>query len=274
MIEIPSLRPETRYGMPTADHMLFNREYIVGYSYLFRQARWAMEVIDPTNRAINLKRTDPFRPDMRIPDQFRAGLKDYVGSKHDRGHLVASADRRARRIENSETFLLTNMSPQKGDFNRGVWKKLEGLVRDLSFMYLEVYVVCGPLFDVGKKIEVIGDDPKDQHDLVIPIPHAYFKSILAEDDKNRIRIWSFILENKSSSKPIDSFLVPTSEIESRAGLTLWDRLRGEKADRLRMRKSRMWSVKNAESARKKSLAKLKAVKEVDKETLRNKLLKT
>ena len=33
MIEIPSLRPETRYGMPAADQVLFNREYIVGYSY-------------------------------------------------------------------------------------------------------------------------------------------------------------------------------------------------------------------------------------------------
>ena len=39
MIEIPSLKPETRYGMPTADQLLFNREYVVGYSYLFRQPR-------------------------------------------------------------------------------------------------------------------------------------------------------------------------------------------------------------------------------------------
>ena len=46
MIELPNFRPETRYGMPTADRYLFNRQYIVGYSYLFRQARWAMELID------------------------------------------------------------------------------------------------------------------------------------------------------------------------------------------------------------------------------------
>ena len=36
MIEIPSLRPESRYGIPPADLLLFNREYIVGYSFLFR----------------------------------------------------------------------------------------------------------------------------------------------------------------------------------------------------------------------------------------------
>ena len=80
MIEIPSLRPETRYGIPPADHMLFNREYIVGYSYLFRQARWAMEVIDPENKAVNVERKDPFRADLRIPEQFRATLEDFSGS--------------------------------------------------------------------------------------------------------------------------------------------------------------------------------------------------
>ena len=46
MIEIPSLRPETRYGMPAAERVLFNRQYVVGYSYLFRQPRWALELID------------------------------------------------------------------------------------------------------------------------------------------------------------------------------------------------------------------------------------
>jgi hypothetical protein len=46
MIEIPSLRPETRYGVPTCDRFLFNRLYIVGYSYLLRQPRFAMQVVD------------------------------------------------------------------------------------------------------------------------------------------------------------------------------------------------------------------------------------
>ena len=44
MIEIPSLRPETRYGSPPADQLLFNREYIVGYSYLFLLAALADQI--------------------------------------------------------------------------------------------------------------------------------------------------------------------------------------------------------------------------------------
>ena len=46
MFEVPSLRDEARYGMPTADQLLFNRRYVVGYSYLFRQPRWALELIN------------------------------------------------------------------------------------------------------------------------------------------------------------------------------------------------------------------------------------
>jgi endonuclease G len=162
MINIPSLRPETRYGIPPADHYLFNREYIVGYSYLFKQPRWAAEVIGPNNRRVEIdKRTDSFRPDLRIPKMFRPGLEDYRGFGFDCGHLVASADRRASGTLNSETFLLTNMSPQHPKLNRQAWRILEEKVRDLSKAekVVEVYAICGPLFEVGKEVTVIGDDP-------------------------------------------------------------------------------------------------------------------
>ena len=42
----PSLWPETRRGMPAADQILITRHYIVGYSYYYRQAKWALEVVD------------------------------------------------------------------------------------------------------------------------------------------------------------------------------------------------------------------------------------
>ena len=106
MIEIPSLKPETRYGMPTADRILFNRQYVVGYSYLFRQPRFALELIDDQTMQMEdkeLKRLDNFREDLRIDDMFRATLKDYQASGYDRGHLVSSADRLGRTVVNSET---------------------------------------------------------------------------------------------------------------------------------------------------------------------------
>jgi hypothetical protein len=39
---------------------------------------------------------------------------------------------------------------------------------------------------------------------------------------------------------LSSFLVPTDQVESRAGLTLWDRLRGEKIDESEAKAGNMW----------------------------------
>jgi endonuclease G len=108
--------------MPAADQIIFNRHYVLGYSYYFRQAKWALEII---NSEDVVERSDNFRPDYRIPEMFRVDLQDYSGSGHDRGHLVASADKRSVELENSETFLLSNMSPQKPTSTAGFGKHLK-----------------------------------------------------------------------------------------------------------------------------------------------------
>ena len=149
MLDFLSMRPEIRYGCPAADQILFNRFYVVGYSYYFRQAKWALEIVDPDKKDLEeVERLNNFRPDFRIPKNFRADLSDYRRSGYDRGHLVASANLYDEEIQNSETFLLSNMSPQAPGFNRKKWRELENLVRALDAKYevLETYVITGPIF--------------------------------------------------------------------------------------------------------------------------------
>ena len=74
-----------------------------------------------------------------------------------------------------------------------------------------------------KNIEVIGQN--DSNDVVIPIPHAYFKTFLAENVKGQLKLWSFILPNEDSKKPLADYLCPAIEIEIRAELSLWYRVR-------------------------------------------------
>mgnify|MGYP003390081594 CR=1 FL=1 len=229
MINIPSLRPETRYGMPAADQILFNRHYVLGYSYYFRQAKWALEIVDPDKT--DLERADNFRPDYRIPEIFRADLVDYESSGYDRGHLVASANQNEMDIHNSETFLLSNMSPQKPKFNRDIWKKLETAVRELDAKkeIYETYVICGPLFDFDTPVSRIG--AKDGNGVSLPVPNAYFKSVLTENKKGDLEMWSFIMANEESNKPLETFLAPTALVERISGIFLWERLYGKKIDR-------------------------------------------
>ena len=237
MINIPSLRHETRYGLPTADHLLFNRQYIVGYSYLLRQPKWAMEVMDPDNVRVEIdQRLDSFRPDLRIPWQFRVELKDYKGAGFDRGHLIASADKRSDGILNSETFLLTNMSPQLPAFNRGIWKQLEEEVRNLSKKdkIVEVYVICGPTFFINKPVQVIGVEGGEK-DVTVPIPHGFFKCILAEELRGSYALYAFMFPNEKCEEPIAKYRVTTLTVEMWTGLLFWDRLTGGKIERMKSR---------------------------------------
>ncbi len=124
---------------------------------------------------------------------------------------------------------------------RDIWKELEEAVRVLAEKeeYAEVYTICGPLFKIGDPIDVIGDNH-------VVVPDAYFKSILAErakaHSKSQLAMWSFSIPNEKTDKSLEEFLVPTVEVEQRAGLELWSRLKGEKSEKLQTRKGKMWSV--------------------------------
>jgi len=242
MLDMYSLKPETRYGCPAADQILINRHYVVGYSYYFRQAKWALEIVDPDKRDMTtVERQNNFRPDFRIPKRFRADLSDYKGSGFDRGHLVASANQRDIEIQNSETFLLTNMAPQNSNLNRQTWRRLEEAIRDLDGKpkVRETYVICGPIFDFTKEIAFIGE--ADKNGIEIPIPSHFFKCVLTEEASGRLKMWAFEFPNKRiTGQEISDFQVSTAHIEQRAGLTLWDNLLGPEMEREKKKTRAMW----------------------------------
>ena len=72
------------------------------------------------------------------------------------------------------------------------------------------------------------------------LPHAFFKSVLAEQRLGKLELWSFLIPNKKMKKDPSSFVVPTVEVESRAGLQLWDRLRGSEIEQRKAKKRKMW----------------------------------
>lgn len=222
------MQPELRYGAPTCDEILIGRYFTIGYSWYFRQAKWTLEIINRNDYILSeQQRADNFRADVRIPHRFRAGLNAYKESGYDRGHLVASANNDVLEIQNSETFLLSNMSPQKPDFNRRIWKKLEEATRVLNDKkeILETYVLTAPVFYFDRKIETIGT-PKDKLGIDIPVPHAFVKSVLAEDNKGKLSLWTFLMENKELPGKIEDYLVNTYDMEQLVGGRFWDRISG------------------------------------------------
>ena len=232
---------ETRYGIPSADQVLVNRFFTIGYSYYFRQAKWVLEIVDPDKKDMDtIERRNKFRPDFRIPKRFRADLSDFSGSGYDRGHLVASANHNDEHIQNSETFLLSNMSPQTPNFNRQKWRDLEEEVRKLDNReeVLETYVITGPIFDFGTPIIMIGEN--DNNGVKIPVPSHFYKSILTEDINGKLKIWSFEMPNTTIDKSLDDYLTTTSHIEQRAGIDLWSNLTGPEIEKEKNKIRSIW----------------------------------
>ena len=241
MLEGVLLKRELRYGCPAADQLLLNRFFSVGYSYYFRQAKWALTIVDPDKKDMDeVQRLNNFRPDFRVPKRFRADLSDYTNSGYDRGHLVASADQNDELVQNSETFLLSNMSPQAPAFNRRKWRELEQAVRELDAKssVLETYVITGPIFDFRTPITMIGE--KDRNGISIPVPSHFFKCVLTEDKKGNLHMWAFELENASVSGPLSQYQVTTAYIEQRAGMLIWGNLTGPEIEKEKNKVRVMW----------------------------------
>lgn len=239
------MQRELRYGAPVCDQILTGRHFSIGYSWYFRQAKWTLEIINRERELVNdpegVERAENFRADTRIPKRFRAGLKAYSGSGFDRGHLVASANQDLQDIQNSETFLLSNMSPQRPQFNRGIWKKLEEEIRELDERpsTAETYVLTCPVFYFGEKVEMIGKE-QEAFGISVPVPHAFVKSVLVENKRGRFRLWTFEIPNKRQTDDLGSFLVKTYDAEQIVGGRFWDRISGGDLHAYKRKPGKMW----------------------------------
>lgn len=236
------IQRELRYGAPVCDEILIGRYFTIGYSWYFRQAKWVLEIVNPNARfEIEAERSDSFRADVRVPRRFRAGLTDYRRSGYDRGHLAPSANHDELEVQNSETFLLSNMSPQKPELNRGLWRQLEMAVRQLNKRddILETYVLTAPVFYFDRVIETIGDK-NDPYGIDIPIPHAFVKSVLAEDKRGGLQLWTFEMENTALQGRLEDYLVVTYDAEQKVGGRFWDRIAGPDLHEQKREKGKMW----------------------------------
>jgi len=138
------------------------------------------------------------------------------------------------------------MCPQVPEFNNGIWRRLEQAVRDLDRdpKVFETYVISGPLFYFDQEVVMMGHDDPDIK-VSLPIPHAFFKSVLVEKNTGTIKMWSFIIPNEESDEDLEDYLVKTTKVEKISGLFLWETLLGTKMMNKKKRKGTMWRM-NAE----------------------------
>lgn len=207
------------YGVPAADCVVDRTGYALGYSEEHEQASWVMYRMTREETLIRAAvRTDDFRADPNIVT-FSALPSDYSRSGYDRGHLAPAEDMKFSEVTMRDSFYMSNMSPQKPDFNRGIWKRLEKEVRRYAYNEGSVFVITGPILERGLK--KIGRANK------VSVPRRFFKIVYDETPPRKMI--AFVFPNDGSTQPLSSFVTTVDEVERLTGLDFFAGLEDEEA---------------------------------------------
>jgi endonuclease G, mitochondrial len=198
-LEIPKIKNTDKVISHTGYSLLFNDS--------FKVANWVAYELTIEETKKEFERSNKYIPDPKLSINTNFD-KDYAGSGYDKGHLASAADMSWSEIAMEESFYYSNMTPQLPGFNRGIWKKLEELVREWAVEDSLIYIVSGPVLKNG--LSTIGDDK-------ISVPKFFYKVILDYREPNTKGI-GFIIPNASSDEPLQNFAVTIDSVEKLTGL--------------------------------------------------------
>lgn len=213
----PVLSVQSQYdnlalGVPgKADSIIDRPGYSLGYIEYHEQPAWVvyhMTYEEAVTKAA--KRGDNFQEDPKVPTGS-ATLADYRRSGYDRGHLAPAADMAFSVRTMDDSFYMSNMSPQKPQFNRGIWKDLEAQVRQFAITEKDIYVVTGPILPKTKTVTIGANK--------VTVPTHYYKVIY--DRTPPEKMIGFILPNEGSNKRLQDFAVTVDAVEEATGLNFF-----------------------------------------------------
>ena len=211
------------YGVPgKADSIVEREGYALGYIEKHEQPAWVQYIM--TSEEVSrrtAKRGDDFRPDPAVPTGS-ATPQDYTRSGYDRGHLAPAADMSFSAKAMSESFFMSNMSPQAPQFNRGIWSKLEKQVRHFATKEKRIVVVTGPILPAEKTVTIGANK--------VTVPKYYYKVIY--DTTPPEKMIGFVLPNKGSNADLRTFVVTVDRVEDLTGLDFFSTVSKEKQEQL------------------------------------------
>lgn len=193
--------------------ILQNQGFIIAYDQKRLNPAWvAYNLFEVSPDTVSPKRPSSFREDERL--RIQVSHRDYSHSGYDRGHMApnyAIATRYGRQAQ-LQTFLMSNIAPQKHTLNAGIWEKLEKkIANDYANNLTEVWVFVGPIYEKNKPIRYLKRRK-------IQIPDAFFM-IVIDEFKGQPRTLAFIMPQNVSAKEksVQKFLVSIDQIETKTG---------------------------------------------------------
>jgi len=205
----------------TTDYIVHHDYYSLSYNETHEQAEWVAYELKKNHLSRNQFKRPYFIRDKSIKTKS-ADWRNYKNSGYDKGHLCPAADRKFSINAHDETFLTSNISPQKHDFNAGIWNRLEQKTRYWANKYNGVYVVTGGV--LKNNLKTIGHES-------VTVPN-YFYKVLLDNYKGKTKVIAFLVPHKESHKPLYEFIVSVDEIEQLTGIDFFPELEDQKEVRL------------------------------------------
>lgn len=178
---------------------------------------------------------DPFQIDKKIPENLQPSIKEFGSSSlpsegityFQRGHIVASEDRICSKDVNGQTFYMTNMQPQRGEFNTGIWEKMEERIRSFltynmstqaTYANDTMYVCKGGTID--KSEQILG---YTKNRFIVP---KYFFAAVMIKNKSGHKAIGFWFEHKvyPSTEKLSAHIVNIAKLEELTGIDFFSNL--------------------------------------------------
>ncbi|MDO9104837.1 MAG: DNA/RNA non-specific endonuclease [Methylovulum sp.] len=207
-------RPLSAKNLDTWFRVFRNHGFIVGYSDLRGNPLWVEYALTPmTESGPSLKRPSRFETDWRGIN--RVSHDSYQKSGYDRGHMAPNhaISRLYGKLGQTDSFLMTNITPQKPNLNQKLWQRLEAVELDtFAKSFGKIWVVTGPVFS--------GSVERLASDWTVEIPDAFYKIYITEATPTTkpVALGFLVPQTVNGKEPLTQFEASIDRIEAQTGL--------------------------------------------------------
>jgi len=223
------------------NYLIQRPQYSLSYNRSKNTPNWVAWRLDSS--WIGSANNGEFAPDTTLPaGWYRVTPEDYAEPVYDRGHMCPSGDRTRTQVDNTATYLMTNIIPQLPANNQGPWVDFENYCRTLASQGNEIYIITGPSGNIG----TIGATPQNR----VVIPAVTWKVVLVipngSNDVTRAsskatRVLGVIMSNQtiSQSAPWRNFRVTVDAVEQLTGYNFFSAIPRSTQEIIEKRRDRL-----------------------------------
>lgn len=212
--------------------VLTNLGYIAAYDESRKDPAWVCYRLNKVASLIAPPRPQSFSTDARTKAKVKSA--DYTGTGYDRGHMapnygIAVCYQGQAQLE---TFLMSNIIPQKPNLNRKVWEHLEEReIKTYAQNFGTVWIITGPVFDKQPARLSSG----------IAVPAKCFKIIIREENGQQKVLAFEMPQDVTGNEQLNKFLTSVRDVEANTGLDFLNELPDDVEGRIETEKPvAMW----------------------------------